>query len=89
ERLAPIEKSHSHKAVELYLKLIAQKGLMQNTEKTERELDELLRENFTFNFSVKELEDWLLTADMDATDKKLIRVKTELLKLKREYANVA
>lgn len=89
ERLAPIEKSHSHKAVELYLKLIAQKGLMQNTEKTERELDELLRENFTFNFSVKEIEDWLLTADIDATDKKLIRVKTELLKLKREYASVA
>lgn len=89
ERLAPIEKSHSHKAVELYLKLIAQKGLLQNTEKTERELDELLRENFTFNFSVKEIEDWLLTADIDATDKKLIRVKTELLKLKREYASVA
>ncbi|PKQ70653.1 tetratricopeptide repeat protein [Raineya orbicola] len=89
ERLTPIEKSHSHKAVELYLKLIAQKGLMQNTEKTEREIDELLRENFTFNFSVKEIEDWLLTADIDATDKKLIRVKTELLKLKREYASVA
>lgn len=89
ERLAPIEKSHSYKAVELYLKLIAQKGLMQNTEKTERELDELLRENFTFNFSVKEIEEWLMTADMDPTDKKLIRVKTELLKLKREYVTVA
>jgi tetratricopeptide (TPR) repeat protein len=89
ERLSQIEKSHSHKAVELYLKLIAQKGLLQNTEKTERELDALLRENFTFNFSVKEIEDWLITADIDATDKKLIRVKTELLKMKKEYATFA
>ncbi|MFN3315274.1 MAG: tetratricopeptide repeat protein, partial [Raineya sp.] len=89
ERLSQIEKSYSHKAVELYLRLIAQKGLMQNTEKTEKELDALLRENFTFNFSVKEIEDWLMTADIDATDKKMIRVKTELLKMKREYATFA
>lgn len=89
ERLSQIEKSYSHKAVELYLRLIAQKGLMQNTEKTEKELDALLRENFTFNFSVKEIEDWLMTADIEATDKKMIRVKTELLKMKREYATFA
>jgi len=89
ERLSQIEKNYSHKAVELYLKLIAQKGLVQNTEKTEKELDALLRENFTFNFSVKEIEDWLMTADIDATDKKMIRVKTELLKMKREYATFA
>jgi hypothetical protein len=62
---------------------------MQNTEKTERELDALLRENFTFNFSVREIEDWLITADIDTTDKKMIRVKTELLKMKKEYAGVA
>ena len=86
ERLSQIDKNYSHKAVELYLKLIAQKGLVQNTEKTEKELDALLRENFTFNFSVKEIEDWLMTADIDTTDKKMIRVKTELLKMKREYA---
>jgi len=49
----------------------------------------LFRENFTFNFSVKEIEDWLITADIDATDKKLIRVKTELLKMKKEYATFA
>jgi tetratricopeptide (TPR) repeat protein len=89
ERLSQIEKSYSHKAVELYLRLIAQKGLMQNTEKTEKELDALLRENFTFSFSVKEIEDWLMTADIDSTDKKMIRVKTELLKMKREYATFA
>lgn len=89
ERLSQIEKSHSHKAVELYLRLIAQKALMQNTEKVEKELDILLRENFTFNFSVKEIEDWLMTADIDSTDKKMIRVKTELLKMKREYATFA
>jgi tetratricopeptide (TPR) repeat protein len=89
ERLSQIEKPFGYKAVELYLKLIAQKGLMQNTEKTERELDALLRENFTFNFSVREIEDWLITADIDTTDKKMIRVKTELLKMKKEYAGVA
>jgi len=89
ERLSQIEKAYAYKAVELYLKLIAQKGLMQNTEKTEKELDSLLRENFTFNFSVREIEDWLITADIDATDKKMIRVKTELLKMKKEYAGVA
>lgn len=89
ERLSQIEKSYGHKAVELYLRLIAQKGLMQNTEKTEKELDALLRENFTFSFSVKEIEDWLMIADIDATDKKMIRVKTELLKMKREYATFA
>jgi tetratricopeptide (TPR) repeat protein len=89
ERLSQIEKAHAYKAVELYLKLIAQKGLMQNTEKTEKELDALLRENFTFSFSVREIEDWLITADIDTTDKKMIRVKTELLKMKKEYAGVA
>lgn len=89
ERLSQIDKNHSYKAVELYLRLIAQKGLMQNTEKTEKELDALLRENFTFSFSVKEIEDWLMTADIDITDKKMIRVKTELLKMKREYATFA
>ena len=89
ERLGQIEKNFNYRAVELYLKLIAQKGLIQNTEKTEKELDALLRENFTFSFSVKEIEDWLMTADIDATDKKMIRVKTELLKMKREYATFA
>ncbi|KOY85231.1 hypothetical protein AD998_02845 [bacterium 336/3] len=89
ERLSQIEKAYAYKAVELYLKLIAQKGLMQNTEKTEKEMDALLRENFTFSFSVREIEDWLITADIDTTDKKMIRVKTELLKMKKEYAGVA
>lgn len=89
ERLSQIEKAYAYRAVELYLKLIAQKGLMQNTEKTEKELDALLRENFTFSFSVREIEDWLITADIDTTDKKMIRVKTELLKMKKEYAGVA
>ncbi|MDX1903970.1 MAG: hypothetical protein SFU27_07415 [Thermonemataceae bacterium] len=84
ERLCKIDKNHNYKAVELYLKLIAQKGLMQNTEKTEKELDSLMRENFTFNFSVKEIDDWLITAEMDSNDKKMIRVKTELLKMKKE-----
>ncbi|MGD1841289.1 MAG: hypothetical protein ACFB0B_10395 [Thermonemataceae bacterium] len=83
EQLSRVEKPTHYKAVELYLKLIAQKALHQTTDKTERELDELLRENFNFNFSFKEIEDWLVTADIEPTNKRMIQVKTELLKMKR------
>ena len=83
EQLARVEKMPQHKALELYLKLIVQKALNQSSEKTEKDLDEVMRFEFSFNFSFKEISDWLAYADIDPVHKKVIQNKTELLKLKK------
>ncbi len=83
EQLSKVNKPAHYKAVELYLKLIAQKALNQTSDKTERELDQVMRENFQFNYSFKEIEEWLATADIEPTNKRLIQVKMQLLKMKK------
>lgn len=83
EQLARVEKMPQHKALELYLKLIVQKALNQSSEKTEKDLDEVMRLEFSFNFSFKEISDWLAYADIDPVHKRVIQNKTELLKLKK------
>ncbi len=83
EQLARVEKMPQHKALELYLKLIVQKALNQSSEKTEKDLDEVMRFEFSFNFSFKEISDWLAYADIDPVHKRVIQNKTELLKLKK------
>ncbi len=83
EQLARVEKMPQYKALELYLKLIVQKALNQSSEKTEKDLDEVMRFEFSFNFSFKEISDWLAYADIDPVHKRVIQNKTELLKLKK------
>jgi tetratricopeptide (TPR) repeat protein len=83
EQLSKVNKPAHYKAVELYLKLIVQKALNQTSEKTERELDQVMRENFQFNYSFKQIEEWLATADIEPTNKRLIQVKMQLLKMKK------
>ncbi len=83
EQLARVEKMPQYKALELYLKLIVQKALNQSSERTEKDLDEVMRFEFSFNFSFKEISDWLAYADIDPVHKRVIQNKTELLKLKK------
>ncbi len=83
EQLARVDKMPQYKALELYLKLIVQKALNQSSEKTEKDLDEVMRFEFSFNFSFKEISDWLAYADIDPVHKRVIQNKTELLKLKK------
>ncbi|MBL7127799.1 MAG: tetratricopeptide repeat protein [Ignavibacteria bacterium] len=71
-------------AILKYLDCIINKIKGNNTEKLDKELDEILKKDFELTWSFDEIENWLKDAKLLKDVKEYIKDKTELLKKKKK-----
>lgn len=66
-----------------YLKCISEKLLGKDTTESEKQIDQLIKEDFILNWSFDGIENWLKDADIDKDTREFIIEKTEMLKAKQ------
>jgi tetratricopeptide (TPR) repeat protein len=80
KKVLPLSAEIKDKAIYIFLACIAKKLLNMDTSKTEAELDEISKKEFTTTWVFDEIETWLKEADISEETKKFIFDKIELLK---------
>ncbi len=76
----PILTELKHRAINFYLECIARKLLGIDGAEAEAGLNEMLKKEFTVDWSFDEIESWLKNADISEDVRTYIRKKTEMLK---------
>lgn len=66
-----------------YLKCSSEKLLGKDTTESEKQIDQLIKEDFILNWSFDGIENWLKDADIDKDTREFIIEKTDMLKAKQ------
>ena len=83
DSFSPSASELEDKAICFYLKCIVEKLLDSDVSESERELNDILKNEFTITWSFKEIENWLKKADISKENKNFITEKTEILKSRK------